>query len=455
MATFGGGLVPTNLSGCILWLRGDLGVTLNGADVAAWADQSGQGNDATQGVAADQPAFEAAGGPNGTPCVTFDSGNTEFLDLTGMVDTSNAYTIFAVFDPDTNPNGASLFSSTGTGNRLLVYTSTGAAPGTLGLNDGATRIGMVCTLTPQILTWRYYASPGLDFYRDGSILDASNAHTSNADIAGTTLLGEFSGGGQHLDGKLAEIIIYNRKLTDTEVAIVHAYLSNRYAIEFSPLSVADCGAWWDLDNATQSGGVLTAVTDRALGQTINVVGSPAVVSVGSQDFVRFDGSDDVLWIADAAALDGAAGNAHAMKHANCESLPVNATMAQKGRSAVHLNGGLGGHGSAGTRFTAICNSGNDADVGPLAEFTSPAETIAMAIESGVAVRRVDGDGTYASNATAQTTTVGAGSLTWGARETGASAFDEYIEVDLRAAAYYARPLNQQELEAVRSYLDLV
>lgn len=46
-----------------LWLARTLGVTLGTPpDVAAWADQSGQGNDAAQGTAADRPDLVAGAG---------------------------------------------------------------------------------------------------------------------------------------------------------------------------------------------------------------------------------------------------------------------------------------------------------------------------------------------------------------------------------------------------------
>ena len=43
-----GAFVPTQLSGCQLWLRADEGVTLSSGLVSAWADQSGNGNNASQ-----------------------------------------------------------------------------------------------------------------------------------------------------------------------------------------------------------------------------------------------------------------------------------------------------------------------------------------------------------------------------------------------------------------------
>lgn len=44
-------------SGLKLWLRSDLGVTLVGSKVSAWADQSGNANHATQGTDAKRPTY--------------------------------------------------------------------------------------------------------------------------------------------------------------------------------------------------------------------------------------------------------------------------------------------------------------------------------------------------------------------------------------------------------------
>lgn len=90
--------VPTDIAGGILWLRSDLGVTLAGSNVSAWADQSGQGNDAAQGTTADQPAYLASGWSNGLPSIYFDRNNTEAMDLAGMADSSNDYTLFCALD---------------------------------------------------------------------------------------------------------------------------------------------------------------------------------------------------------------------------------------------------------------------------------------------------------------------------------------------------------------------
>jgi hypothetical protein len=76
-----------------------LGVTLNGSDVSAWADQSGNGAHASQGTAADQPAYVTVGGQNGRPYLGFDAANTEFmLGSLAAPSTSTTFSVFGVLD---------------------------------------------------------------------------------------------------------------------------------------------------------------------------------------------------------------------------------------------------------------------------------------------------------------------------------------------------------------------
>lgn len=430
----------------------DSGIIEIGLGIDTWPNQVHGGTcvSARQTTNNTRPALLVGGGPNGHNGVEFVAATEEEMDLT-LVDASHDYTVFAVVDHTENANWQTILGTAGPttlnfhptdGNKARVYQ-----------DDGCT--GMFAVEGPHILTFVVDSSgPIASFYRDGELL-ATNACDATSVFGGGAWLGDSNDGGENLNGVLFYLAVANRVFTAPEIALVHAWLANRFDIAFSPLSVANCGAWWNLDYSTQAAGVLTGLTDLALADTINIVGAPAIVSIGGQDFVRCDGINDVLWIGDKAALDGALGNTHVLKHANTLPNPVAGfhIYCQKGRLGAHWNGGMSSVGSTGARFAAGGNSGNVADGGPLAEFTSPAEAIAQAFESGAAVRRVDGDGTYASTVTAETTTVGVGSLTWGARETGVGAFNQHAGIDLRAAAYYNRPLNQYELQAVRDVLE--
>lgn len=73
----GGTFKATSLTGCALWVRGSLGITLNGSNVSAWADQSGNGRNLTQGTGAKQPLYVASA-QNGQSGVRFD-GVAQYL----------------------------------------------------------------------------------------------------------------------------------------------------------------------------------------------------------------------------------------------------------------------------------------------------------------------------------------------------------------------------------------
>jgi hypothetical protein len=67
---------PASLTDVRLWLKADRGVTLVGADVNVWADQSGNGNDFSAAAAGNRPLFIASdAGFNSKPAIQFDGVN--------------------------------------------------------------------------------------------------------------------------------------------------------------------------------------------------------------------------------------------------------------------------------------------------------------------------------------------------------------------------------------------
>jgi hypothetical protein len=80
---------PSSLASCVWWLRADLGITLNGANVSGWADQSGVGDtnrNAVQATAASQPAYRASDAAyNNKPTLgTFNIGAAHTVLATGV-----------------------------------------------------------------------------------------------------------------------------------------------------------------------------------------------------------------------------------------------------------------------------------------------------------------------------------------------------------------------------------
>lgn len=91
IAVTGGGTFPPPIrnpqeilgANLLLWVKADVGVTQAGT-VSAWADQSGNGHNFAQGVAGQQPAYFANGGPNNLPYIQFDG--TDDVLVNGTLD---------------------------------------------------------------------------------------------------------------------------------------------------------------------------------------------------------------------------------------------------------------------------------------------------------------------------------------------------------------------------------
>lgn len=253
-APFGGGLpiarasvlglagvfLPTTLSGCVMWLRSDLGITTVSGKVSVWADQSGSGNDVTQGTAGARPTYNTVDATfNSRPSLTFDGVDdnfqligftlgayTIFMLLTGIADSANNYFIY--HNTDAN-NFLYLWASTGNsidtarGGTHSSYNDNGGTPGTWGQWGAST----VKTLRTQF-----------DGTHAGHTLSLNNSAEPETTVGGSnpgtgTIVGSLNilwdGGATFAQTKLAELIIYNRSLSGGESTQVENYLRSLYA----------------------------------------------------------------------------------------------------------------------------------------------------------------------------------------------------------------------------------
>ena len=103
-----GTFLPTSISNCKLWLRADLGVTTSGGLVTAWADQSGNGNNATDPGVGVRPALTASNSNfSNQSTVDFD-GTDDFL--TGAITIGSAsWAVYAVVRYTANSGAANAF----------------------------------------------------------------------------------------------------------------------------------------------------------------------------------------------------------------------------------------------------------------------------------------------------------------------------------------------------------
>ncbi|CAN5440189.1 hypothetical protein BH09MYX1_BH09MYX1_54850 [soil metagenome] len=233
-------VAPNQLTGCIGWFRGDLGVTLSSGNVTVWADQSGRGHDATAPTNR-EPAYNVSGHQiNGQPTLYFNptgaSGTEKILELTPGA--------FNIFDPVHafvvhRRVSATETIAVRTGFWHIGRSTTGGEtmPGTDGFlrddcgssvsyNTGVP-IPSVPLNTPHVYEVRAKVGSWANFLNgkpQGSSATNPLDYYTPAGLGGNLLLNNF------YYGDWAEAIFYNRILSNNERVLIVNYLNGRYGL---------------------------------------------------------------------------------------------------------------------------------------------------------------------------------------------------------------------------------
>lgn len=229
----GPGGVNTNLEA---WYDAGTGVTTAGGSVSNWADQSGNGNDATQATAVNQPT-NPGGVLNGQPVVRFDGTNDQlalsrvvqddfsiiavFSTIQNFGSSANWYQGAGLVDAEvpgvTNDFGMSMGGgniATGIGNPDTTVASAGA------YNDG---VGHIATFR------RSTGADQIAQFVDGASQGTSNAGgTQSLNVPTRIVLGSLQTNINYFNGDIAEAIIYSTPLIESRRTIVENYLSSKY-----------------------------------------------------------------------------------------------------------------------------------------------------------------------------------------------------------------------------------
>jgi len=252
LATVGLAQAPGGVSsGLTVWLKPDAaGITpvADGTAISNWNDASGLANSATQATAAAQPQYYN-NIFNGHPAIRTSSTRFMNLDLSEINDTN--YTIITV---------TKRLSSAGS---IIGYTGATSTTG-LSLGYSASSIGRhsqyanwvnlslpaysASTELPVIYACQFNELVGKKMWRisDGVNLNRSGTNKTHYALTGSGRIGR----GLSTDaftGYIAEVIVYNRTLSSSELKQVHTYLSVKYG-----LSVPTADHLYPLDAAYQN-----------------------------------------------------------------------------------------------------------------------------------------------------------------------------------------------------------
>lgn len=208
---------PSSISGLVLWLKADALALADGTAVSSWTDSSGLSNHATQATGTKQPIFKT-GILNGKAVLRFDASDDGLVTALAV---ASPFSVFTVYN-----------CSTTSGQRRAIQ---GASPSNwlIGPYSGAHKLYNGSFINGPAIT------AGV-FVRAAALVDASgstfrvNAATigsnTSAQGIGTLTLAASGYFVEPLAGDIAEVVVYNRKLTTEETTSIEGWLATKYAL---------------------------------------------------------------------------------------------------------------------------------------------------------------------------------------------------------------------------------
>lgn len=236
---------PRSLSGLAVWLDAqDTGTFTfsTGSDVSAWADKSGNGNNAVQAGGTRQPLYVSSG-INNRPAVQFfddataknltiiNSGTLSYSTFTTyavvrrLTDRTDNERIFGPWFIATSQRAFSMLVNNIDQASTLISSTGGAASG-----SQAVASPTVATNTNYILTSAYTGTnvvTAINTTSATAVTAAPFAATSGISIGSNPSADSFS---EPFAGHIAEVLFFTRYLTTGEQASVYSYLTSKWGV---------------------------------------------------------------------------------------------------------------------------------------------------------------------------------------------------------------------------------
>jgi uncharacterized protein (DUF2141 family) len=283
-------------AGLRLWLRADAGITASASGaVTAWADQSGSNNNAVQATESKAPKLVASA-LNGKPVLRFD-GVDDYLDVAqaaSLAITGDIASFFVVKFDDFATFRAVWGKTAGPGGNLPAPTDYYTVPNTgvprLYRGDGtSTSLGFV-DATKGVTVGSYQIvgfaqqGPTLTHYLAGQANGSGQLTAKRGDGGKALKIGSREDFVTKMKGDIAELVIYDRALSDAERTQLVDYLKNKYGLGVpapSKLGFARSGTGlilsWEgaatLESADEATGPWSAVAGATSPRTVTPSGN--------------------------------------------------------------------------------------------------------------------------------------------------------------------------------------
>lgn len=215
-------VIPTDISGCILWYDADQESGAEGDPIGTFVDRSASANNATQGTLANKPLLRL-NAANGRKAYQFD-GVDDYLDVGTNVDIATTHTILIVVSPLVN---------TGAYSTVIKYKQQGIyAPVSTGWSWGIYRGGQIngggTTPRPQIIgAW---GASSANWHIINGKLRMKSAVTTSFDANASTRIGLDTGGTQPFCGFLHEMIMFNTQISSADLLALTQWLHFKWGI---------------------------------------------------------------------------------------------------------------------------------------------------------------------------------------------------------------------------------
>jgi hypothetical protein len=230
---------PAKLSGLSLWLKADAGVTLSGSNVTAWADQSGNGNNAIG--SGTLPTLQS-NAINGYPAIRLNNtgSNTSRFTVSNNFNLKNSSVFIVVKQLNLGNPFARMLSFLGSNddynsNDGLAFLFNNIVPQLQveSNSNNAVIENLVANNVFALASYKIDNSGNISvFYNGASEGTGQNANMTSQNSGGAIYIGL---GSQNvtaagLYGDIAEVILYNSNLSTPQRQQVEAYLNAKYAI---------------------------------------------------------------------------------------------------------------------------------------------------------------------------------------------------------------------------------
>ncbi len=224
------------IAGLVLNLRSDRGLRLDETGGAvSWEDTSGEAHHAMQVNELSRPKL-VADAINGHPALRFD-GKRSFLKLAGSVLASQQHTIIAVASDQGSGGHREIFSNwDGPGGNSVTSTFVGSTGGaTVRFSDNFAAAGELRNQRQPFIISAVSGAHGAVVFQNGGQIARKDVPLTKRNLKPPYVIGrQGTLNGEYWNGDIAELLVFDRALSDDERELVEGYLRHRYGLQKEP-----------------------------------------------------------------------------------------------------------------------------------------------------------------------------------------------------------------------------